>query len=166
MAHAYVEVPLTQGKVALVDPEDYETLIAEGRWFAGWTGWSWYAGRNARGDSGRVQIRMHGYLTGFPLTDHVNGDSLDNRRANLRTASTSQNGANRPAQRNNTSGYKGVTRDSADNVWRAQITVNRRHLSLGRFPTPEEAAQAYDRAALLHFGEFAYQNFEAVLVNA
>ncbi len=88
--------------------------------------------------------------------DHVNGNGADNRRANLRIATRSQNGANRGPQKNNTSGYKGVSRDKQR--WQASITVMGVCHRIGGFDTPEEAAVAYDIRAREVFGEYAKLN--------
>jgi hypothetical protein len=89
-----------------------------------------------------------------PRIDHRDGDPTNNRLSNLRPASASQNGANAGAK---TSGYKGVWWTAGR--WRAGIKVKRKAIHLGYFDTPEAAAQAYDEAALRHFGEFAKLNF-------
>ncbi len=94
--------------------------------------------------------------------DHANGDGLDNRRQNLRLCRQSQNQGNRGQQKNNVSGFKGVYRDfSRPFLWRAQITVDQKKLHIGCFADPVTAASAYDKAAVLHFGEFARVNFSA-----
>lgn len=93
------------------------------------------------------------------LVDHIDRDGLNNRRSNLRLATTSQNMQNRPRQKNNSSGYKGVTFHKKRGEWRAKISVNGVTNNLGIFSSPEAAARAYDAAAREHFGEFAYLNF-------
>lgn len=97
------------------------------------------------------------FMTGtFPQTrcvDHVNGDPGDNRWCNLREATHSQNQGNMRRRSDNTSGYKGVTRGS--NNWRAQICVGSTRRYLGSFSTPEEAHEAYKKAAGAMFGDFA-----------
>jgi hypothetical protein len=100
---------------------------------------------------------MHNLLTGWGFVDHANGNGLDNRRQNLRPADKPKNGMNTGAPRNNTSGYKGVTRRGAR--WQANIGLDGRLLCLGTFATPQEAARAYDTVATEHFGEFAHPNF-------
>jgi hypothetical protein len=87
--------------------------------------------------------------------DHVNGDKADNRIANLRSATNSQNMANTPARQNNTSGYKGENWSKELRKWRAQICVNGKNRHIGCFANIEDAAAAYARAAIEHFGEFA-----------
>jgi hypothetical protein len=87
--------------------------------------------------------------------DHIDGDGLNNRRNNLRVATSAQNGRNRGAQRNNTSGYKGVGWDKSRQKWTAQIKVNGKQKHLGRFDTPEAAHKAYCEAADRLHGKFA-----------
>lgn len=94
------------------------------------------------------------------LVDHVNRNGLDNRRANLRLCNQSQNKANRPAPRNNTSGFKGVSRTRGGR-FAAYITVDYRKRHLGTFATAHDAAFAYDVAALEAWGEFALLNQSA-----
>jgi hypothetical protein len=86
--------------------------------------------------------------------DHKDGDGLNNRWRNLREATRSQNHANSKRARNNTSGFKGV-RLSRSGRYRARIAVNKKRIALGSFDTPEEAHDAYCRAAKKFFGEFA-----------
>lgn len=99
---------------------------------------------------------------GFDLSvhiDHEDGEPLNCRRNNLRTATQSQNIANSKLKTTNKSGYKGVSWDKLRSKWRAQITVNYKSMYLGLFDDKEDAARAYDEAALKHFGEFARLNF-------
>jgi hypothetical protein len=86
--------------------------------------------------------------------DHINGDRSDNRLANLREASVSQNLGNAKRSKNNTSGFKGVCRGRGDK-WRATICVNGKRRKIGSFSTPEEAHKAYCAAATEKRGEFA-----------
>lgn len=149
------QVPLSRGHFAIVDDDDYDRVIASGPWHVRPSGSTFYARHSITASRG---IDMHGMLTGWPYVDHINGDGLDNRRTNLRAASVSQNLANRGPQRNNTSGYKGVTlRRNGRMV--AQIKVCGHQMNIGTFDTVEDAARAYDAAALTAWGEFAYLNF-------
>jgi hypothetical protein len=91
--------------------------------------------------------------------DHINGDKLDNRRANLRVATKTQQRQNQRVTRRNTSGFKGVSRISSTGRWRARIKVSGRQMPCGVYATAESAALAYDAAAREYFGEFARLNF-------
>lgn len=159
------EIPLTQGKVAIVDDEDYEPLNAH-TWRAVWNSRNdrvlWYATRWTRKSEcyPRRQLLMHRVIANTPArmeTDHVDQDGLNNQRHNLRPCTESQNKANRNRQRNNKSGFKGVF--CIGRKWKAFITYQRRSQHLGMFSSPEEAACAYDTKALELFGEFAKLNF-------
>ena len=92
---------------------------------------------------------------GRPLIDHRDGNPLNNRWSNLRLASHTDNAANRPRLRSNTSGFKGVSFDRRRGNWIAQITYQGRRYFIGRYPTAEEAHEAYVTAARLLCGEFA-----------
>jgi hypothetical protein len=156
---SYRLIPLTQGKNTIVDAADYEWLM-QWPWFAqkdAWTG-KFYA-RHRFHHGGRV-ISMQSFILECgpgELGDHKNGDTLDNRRNNIRKASHSQNSRNRQIEKRNKSGYKGVRFEYKS--WRARIRVADILFHLGQFPTPEEAAIAYDEAAIKHFAEFASLNF-------
>lgn len=93
------------------------------------------------------------------VVDHINGDKLDNRKANLRACSHAENLRNRKRNRNNRTGFKGVYFDASNGgarqPWRAEIRVDRRRVRLGRFSTPEMAHEAYCHAAAKLHGEFA-----------
>ena len=90
--------------------------------------------------------------------DHINRDGADNRRSNLRLCSCQQNAFNQGVRKNNTSGYKGVTFKQKNNKWFAAISPNGKRISLGSFDDKENAASAYNQAAIKYFGEFAYLN--------
>lgn len=92
---------------------------------------------------------------GAKQIDHIDGNPLNNRIENLRLASHAENMRNTKLQRNNSSGYKGVTWCKRNNKWVAQIRANNRGLHLGYFPTPELAHMAYCKAAAELHGEFA-----------
>jgi hypothetical protein len=98
------------------------------------------------------------YINGdWPLghIDHINGDKLDNRMANLRVASNRENCLNSKTRKNNTSGYKGVSFMKRDGTWTARISANGKYKHLGYFKTAEEAHAAYCSAAIQYHGEFA-----------
>lgn len=158
-----IEIPLTKGYVALIDDADAPAVLGAGKWTATVTQWNVYARRRVELPDGRQgTLYLHTFLTGWARTDHRNGDGLDNRRANLRPATSQQNSANAGLRRNNTSGYKGVTYQPERGLYAAQICVNRRTIPLGRYADPIDAAHAYDAAAREAFGEFAYVNFPDV----
>lgn len=158
-------VPLTQGKAALVDDEDYER-VAELSWHAcrDPKNGTWYA-KHTRflGKNKWKTIQLHKFILGIEgpqRVDHRNGDGLDNQKSNLRLCTASLNGANSKIKAH-TSPYKGVDFNSVAHgkkKWRAQILVNKKKIYLGRFATPEEAARAYDASAIIHFGAFARTN--------
>lgn len=150
-------VPLTQGKSALISECDIP-LILSMRWRAQKTydthSERWYAiGRFKNGE--RKQYLMHKIITGFKMTDHKNGNGLDNRRENLRECTISQNMRNTRTSIGLTA--KGVER-APSGKFRARIYVNKKRLHLGLFETEEEAARAYNEGALKYFGEFACLN--------
>lgn len=160
-------IPLTQGYFAKVDDEDYEWLSK----------WKWYAGtRKKRGKEkyprvvrsisigGKIiQIQMPREIMRartYEVVDHINRDTLDNRKENLRLCSLYQNGLNKGLYRNNKSGYKGVSirKDKIKNKYAAYIRFNKKLKHLGFFPTLELAATAYNDAATKFHGEFASLN--------
>lgn len=154
------EIPLTQGKVALIDDEDWP-LVKDYKWHAHKVRNVWYAETNIKVDGKRKTLKMN-YLFVQPQkgykTDHINGDGLDNRRENLRLVTEQQNQFNR----HNTTGnsqYKGVSCIVPTKKWRSRITINRQIIHLGIFKNEVDAAKAYDKAAKEHFGEFAHLNF-------
>ncbi len=103
-----------------------------------------------------TKIYLHRQIMGAgPLeeVDHISGDTLDNRRENLRIVNRQQNSTNKGPNRNNTSGYKGVSWDAKNGKWVAQITINGKAIKIGRYRTKSEAALAYDDIAAQLFGK-------------
>lgn len=92
------------------------------------------------------------------MIDHINRNTLDNRKCNLRYATYSQNSINRKLQKNNTSGYRGVHWFKITKKWKAKITCNKKRIYLGYYKSKIEAAKAYNKAAKKYFGEFAVLN--------
>lgn len=166
------EIPLSQNKVALVDDEDYERVMSLAPWYAiriknARIPDTFYAVRNVpypknkqprSGNPNRLSLRMHTFITGFSSVDHINHDGLDNRKENLREASQQQNTFNTPKTSGRSSAYKGVSWHKRNELWTAYISVDRKKLYLGYFHDETQAALAYNRAAVFHFGEFAVLN--------
>jgi hypothetical protein len=153
------EIPLSQGMFALVDSEDAEAVLQH-KWYAHRDRRTFYVVRMVRRANGtQAKVRLHAFLTGWSLVDHINGNGLDNRRVNLRAATRSQNAANRGPTRDNTSGFKGVTWNKQARKWRAKVKADGMWRHLGYHVTAEAAARAYDAAARELFGEFARLNF-------
>lgn len=94
-------------------------------------------------------------LNSKELVDHINGNTLDNRRCNLRLATVKENTRNQQISKKNTSGYKGVGWSKRDRRWVARITVDGKAVYLGSFDRPEDAHSAYCEAAKKYHGEFA-----------
>ena len=146
-----VMLELSGGTVIL---DEQDLLRLDGRTvYMGSNGYAYFS-TNATGPITLHSFVMGGSLPGLHI-DHINGNRLDNRRANLRFTSAQVNQVNRKRlNRNNHSGVRGVTvRTGARNPYIAQITVNRRNLYLGSYPTLEEARSARRVAEFEHYGE-------------
>jgi hypothetical protein len=172
--YPFRRIPLTQGKYAIVDPGDYDRL-RKYKWHAQKSVYTFYAvhsltnGKNAP----RKNLQMHNLVIDVPpgmYCDHINHNGLDNRKANLRPASRTQNvchrrkfsgrtydGLKKPSR----SKYKGVDWVAEVKRWRARIRVNGKRISLGLFENEIDAAKAYDRAAKKYHGDYAGLNFPA-----
>ena len=158
-----VEVPLTQGKVALIDDEDAERVLAY-KWCARWdkSCRRWRALRYASGKHKGRAAFLHRFIMNAPdgvQVDHINQDPLDNRRLNLRLATNSQNCCNKGRHIDNSTGFKGIWWNKRRSAFQAGIEHQGKKYHLGYFTEPEEAARAYDIAALMLHGEFARINF-------
>ena len=150
------KIPLTQGRFALVDDEDYDFLMQ----------WKWhfncgYAIRTESIDGKPKKYRMHREIMrpgkGVQV-DHIDHDGLNNKRKNLRNATHTQNRRNTPTYKNSTSGYKGVSWYAKLQKWAAQINIKGKRKRIGYFDTKESAARKYNEAAKEEYGEFAYLN--------
>ena len=150
----YCIIYLTDSTSTVLDFQDYKKAIQH----------NWY-----RDTTNRVYTKVGEktlFLSRFLLcpkegeiVDHIDGDTLNNRRYNLRITDFKGNARNHGLNKNNTSGYKGVSLEqSKSSRWRAYITVNWKHITLGSYATKEEAAKAYNEAAVKYFGEFARLN--------
>jgi hypothetical protein len=156
---SYRLIPLTQGQFAIVDAADFEWLN-QWKWFAQKTsnGRGYYA---KRWDSGkhRKYLRMHNVILGIKRGgDHRNGNTLDNRRSNLRKATKQQNSRNHALRKDCSSGFTGVgkiVRKSGMVRWRAYIRVSKKMRLLGCFPSIEEARAARSIAAKKYYGEYS-----------
>jgi hypothetical protein len=160
------EIGLTKGAVALVDDEDFEYLSQ----------WTWrltsaygkpYACRTQKAAvDGIFKPRcyfMHRMILGLTFGDklhgdHINHNTLDNRRCNLRIATSSENQRNAQKHKEKSSKYKGVSWSKRANRWLVHITIERQQVYVGSFTAEIEAAKAYNDAALEAFGNFASLN--------
>lgn len=163
-------VPLTSGAIAIVDDADWAAVSAH----------TWCATRPmrdqkiyARSIIAGKSVSLHRFLMNPPddmTVDHINGLSLDNRRANLRVCTQAQNACNIVTGRKRGGGkhstFKGVhlvskRKGGADpkNPYYASITHGGKYRHIGVYKTQEEAARAYDKAARQHHGPFARLNF-------
>ena len=159
------KIKLTQGQYVLVDNEDFEELNKY-KWYAHWDSHTkgFYAVRNARIENVKqyqTQIRMHRVIMNVSkgkYADHINHNTLDNRRFNLRICTNKQNTYNKKISKNNTSGFKGVSFHKGTRKFMAYIKVDGKLIYLGIYPTSEQAALVYNQAAIKHYKEFALLN--------
>ena len=152
-------IPLTQGKAAIVDNEDFEELNKY-KWSCTHTCGLNYAVRG-NPDSKPRHLRMHREILNTPVdmdTDHINGNGLDNRKSNLRICTHTENMLNcKP--RGGTSPYIGIGWSVCHKKWHARIRSKGKQVHLGFFKDESKAARAFDTAAIKLRGEFARLNF-------
>lgn len=163
---AVAHVPLTKGYVAILDAADAH-LVDGKNWQAGGTKKYVYAVHSFRQDGRTITVSMHRVLMGGTasaeqVVDHISGNTLDNRRANLRLCLNRNNQANRHAVLSKY-GYKGLNflpgvGRPRNLFWRASLCSDGKRIHSRMCATPEEAAAAYDELAERHFGEFAMTN--------
>ena len=156
-------IPLTKGYVALVDDEDFDRVNAR-KWYAVITPWGdVYAksmlSKKENPSTSRKSYAIHRFILGISDSnievDHIDGNTMNNSRNNLRIANSAENSRNRGKNKNNKSGYKGVYFHKNYGKWAALICVNYQKFNLGYFDTPEDAYEAYKIAALELHGDFA-----------
>lgn len=171
-----IVIPLTQGKAALIDAEDYER-VSQHRWHANydkrdgrWTartkipsGYRFSSSGNII--TGQTVLLLHVLIMEQKYIDHVNGNPLDCRKSNLRSATDHQNMANTNRLKTNTSGYKGVSWVKSRQKWYVYIQVHGIRMHIGYYDDPKDAARAYDTAAVECFGAFARTNEMLGLLN-
>jgi len=135
---------------AVIDAEDYD-LVKDFRFN--------YQGERYVRVCGRCRFNfLHQLILGRQWVDHIKGDSLNNRRSNLRSCTNQQNQFNQKPQKGRTSKYKGVVKRKNRAKYQARIWLNGKGISLGAFSSEIAAARAYNKAALKYFGEFACLN--------
>ena len=150
------EVSLTDGSIMQVDDEDYE-YARQQTWSKSTLGYAVYR-------VGELTFRFHAeVLCEVPFVDavcdHIDGNKLNNQKANLRWVTRQQNAQNRGKNKNNTTGFKGVTLRGDTGKYQASLRLPIGLRSFGCYDTAEEAAKAYDKAALQFHGKFAKLNF-------
>lgn len=150
-------IDLGHGRVAIVDAEDYER-VAQHSWRYNPRG-SGYAIGLVDGKTAQLGRFILGVTDRGSVVDHIDHDTLDCRRANLRVCTNALNRRNTLRHSDSRSPFKGVCYHRTAKKWQAQIQVDKRRIYLGLFENAEDAARAYDRAALEHHGEFACLNF-------
>jgi len=155
------QIQLTKGYHATVDDEDFDWLMQHSWWVKDTDAHVCYAGSWIKGKNigmHRLILQRHGLLKDGLVIDHIDGDGLNNQKANLRTCTRAENMRNRRGPFKN--GYLGICRTkSKKNPWAARIGLNGKLIHLGVFPTREEAARARDLASIKYHGEFAMLNF-------
>ena len=166
--YPFRRIRLTECKFTIVDPADFYRLNSF-YWLACGKNDNLYAARLIRTPTGRLNtILMHRQIfftlsersESNGLVDHINTDSLDNRRANLRLATPSQNSCNSRRDKSNTySRFRGVSFSKRKGKWFSAIRADGKKIWLGYFDSEENAAKAYDSAARMYHKAFAQLNF-------
>lgn len=159
------QIQLTQNKLALVDNENFEYLN-QWKWYymtyrnRGYAVRAIYLGGGAK-NCKLKRIWMHRLVMNAPdnvRVDHIDNDSLNNTRVNLRFCSNQENAFNQGLAKNNKSGYRGVSWHKNHKRCYANIRINNKLKFLGSFQDSKDAASIYNLAAKKYFGEFAWLN--------
>lgn len=153
------EIPLTKGRIALVDEDLYDEL-SQYKWHCNSNG---YAGRRVSVEGRSVIELMHRRVMGLRfgdglMVDHINLDKTDNRVCNLRVCTHSQNQMNKVSRKGSSSKYRGVGFHKKSGKWMAAIRHNQVREYLGVFEKEEDAAVAYNEASMKYHGEYARLN--------
>jgi hypothetical protein len=162
--YTFRRIPLSQGKYAIVDPDDHDRLSRH-KWYASPGHHTYYAVRGQWSPilKKRLNIAMHREVIDVPddlFVDHINHNGWDNRKANLRPATAADNARNaRHPRINTTSKYRGIWYNKRKKRWRAGISLKGKTIHLGYFRKEIDAAKAYDKTAKKHYGQFAILNF-------
>jgi hypothetical protein len=158
-------IPLTKGKIAIIDEEDYGR-VSSYRWCArnDYDG-AFYAQRSMRINHKKNMMLMHRFIMGLELgdgkiIDHINHNGVDNRRVNLRVVSRSINCINCKPRKNNTTGFRGVYREKrCSSKWQVLIRIDGKYRHFGLFSDPVSAARHYDAVVSKYRGSIAILNF-------
>ena len=154
-------IPLTQGKFALVDDEDFERL-SKFKWSASKKRDGGYMAVRHSPRPNRHTILMHRQIMNCPQgmdVDHIDHNQLDNRKAKLRICTHTQNLQNSLSHKGSKSRFKGVCWHKGSHKWQALIRTDSHRIHLGYFASEIEAAKTYDAVAIKYFREFASLNF-------
>lgn len=153
-------IPLTQGYFTKVDDDDFRKYAIY-RWHVGFGGKNKKYPRPMRGSHKGKYFYLYREITNCPkgmMVDHINGDTLDNRKCNLRICNRSENLLNSSFNKNNTSGFKGVIWHSQNKKWQAKATINKKQIYFGSSNDKVEAAKMYDEGITKLFGELCFTN--------
>jgi len=155
------EIVLSKGMTAIVDEDDFERLN-QFKWYANYINRYLYARRNIRINGKWAScISMHREIMNPPagmVVDHINHNTLDNRKENLRICTIKQNCQNRRSRTKTKTNFKGVTFSDEKGKFRSRINYNGKRVHLGYFDCKVEAARTYNQAATKFYGEYAKLN--------